>query len=201
MKSRDCNEVFVKCINDYHVNDNISTPIENPYQESTYEHLCYAKGWIDTVQWHLEDIIRDPKIDPLEVVNIKREIDASNQARVNQVELIDDWFIGHFKDTTANSDARLNSESPAWIIDKLSILSLKKFHMAEQVNRTGVDEEHINNCTEKLYIISEQLDDLSLCFDELMDEISSGVKYMKVYRQVKMYNDPKLNPSLYANEK
>ncbi|NQY66469.1 MAG: DUF4254 domain-containing protein [Flavobacteriales bacterium] len=201
MKAKDCNIIFRQCINDYHVEDNLSTPINNPFQEYSFEDLCYAKCWIDTVQWHLEDVIRDPKIEANDVVKIKREIDASNQGRVNQVEKIDDWFIHFFKDRVANQDARLNSESPAWIIDKLSILSLKKFHMQEQVDRTDVDEEHIKNCTNKLSIISEQLDDLSTCFDDLIKDINDGSKYMKVYRQVKMYNDPSLNPSLYAKEK
>jgi hypothetical protein len=200
MKSQDCNDIFDQCIKYYHVKDDVSTNVENPYPTSSIQNLCYAKGWIDAVQWHLEDIIRDPKIDPLEVVNIKRKIDASNQERVNQVEKIDDWFIEHFKDTTAQHDARLNSESPAWVVDKLSILCLKKYHMDEQVNRTDVDKDHIQNCSSKLSIIADQLDDLSQCFDELMSDISNGIKYMKVYRQVKMYNDPKLNPSLYSKK-
>lgn len=193
-----CNEIFNKAIEDYHLKDNVDTPINNPYDKDSIENRLYLKCWIDTVQWHLEDIIRDPHIDPLKALQIKRRIDRSNQDRTDLVEQIDSWFRQYFSDVVPQPDARLNTESPAWAVDRLSILALKIYHMKEQVERKDATEEHRQKCNDKLQVLLEQQKDLSLAIDQLLEDIKEGKKYMKVYRQMKMYNDPSTNPVLYA---
>ena len=192
-----CNEIFNQAIRDYHVTDNIDTPINNPYKRETIENRLYLKCWIDTVQWHFEDIIRDPHINPEEALSLKRRIDRSNQDRTDLVEQIDSYFRQKYADVKMQADARLNTESPAWAIDRLSILALKIYHMREQVERTDVDAEHHERCEAKLNILLEQQVDLSAAIDQLLANIEQGRIYMKVYRQMKMYNDPATNPVLY----
>ena len=192
-----CNEIFNQAIRDYHVTDNIDTPINNPYKRETIENRLYLKCWIDTVQWHFEDIIRDPHINPEEALSLKRRIDRSNQDRTDLVEQIDSYFRQKYADMKMQADARLNTESPAWAIDRLSILALKIYHMREQVERTDVDAEHHERCEAKLNILLEQQVDLSAAIDQLLADIEQGRIYMKVYRQMKMYNDPATNPVLY----
>lgn len=193
------NSIFVKVINDYHLIDDVDQDIHNPYERGTIEYDLYVKNWIDTVQWHLEDIIRDPHIDPVDALDLKRRIDKSNQDRTDLVERIDSYFLELYHDVTPLADASINTESPAWAIDRLSILALKIFHMQEQVSRTDATEEHRLRCETKLGILLEQQRDLSLAIDQLLDDIKAGRKYMKVYRQMKMYNDPSTNPVLYKN--
>ena len=195
--SQDCNRIFSKVINDYHLTDNIDTPINNPYNRDTIENRLYLKCWIDTVQWHYEDIIRDPHIDPVEALQLKRRIDNSNQDRTDLVEQIDSYFRQKYSEVTPLPDARINTESPAWAIDRLSILALKIYHMREQVERDDADEAHRKKCQAKLAILLEQQVDLSLAIDQLLEDIEAGRKYMKVYRQMKMYNDPSTNPIFY----
>ncbi|MBO4316254.1 MAG: DUF4254 domain-containing protein [Prevotella sp.] len=195
--TQDCNRIFSKVINDYHLTDNIDTHINNPYKRDTIENRLYLKCWIDTVQWHYEDIIRDPHIDPVEALQLKRRIDNSNQDRTDLVEQIDSYFRQKYSDVTPLPDARINTESPAWAIDRLSILALKIYHMREQVERKDADEAHRKKCQVKLAILLEQQVDLSLAIDQLLDDIEAGRKYMKVYRQMKMYNDPSTNPIFY----
>ncbi|MBF1605961.1 MAG: DUF4254 domain-containing protein, partial [Prevotella shahii] len=192
-----CNDIFNQAIRDYHVTDNIDTPINNPYKRETIENRLYLKCWIDTVQWHFEDIIRDPHIDPVEALNLKRRIDRSNQDRTDLVEQIDSYFRQKYADVQMLPDARLNTESPAWAIDRLSILALKIYHMQEQVERKDVEAEHREKCEAKLNILLEQQVDLSAAIDQLLADIEQGRIYMKVYRQMKMYNDPATNPVLY----
>lgn len=192
-----CNEIFNQAIRDYHVTDNIDTPINNPYKRETIENRLYLKCWIDTVQWHFEDIIRDPHINPEEALSLKRRIDRSNQDRTDLVEQIDSYFRQKYADVKMQADARLNTESPAWAIDRLSILALKIYHMREQVERTDVDAEHHERCEAKLNILLEQQVDLSTAIDQLLADIEQGRIYMKVYMQMKMYNDPATNPVLY----
>lgn len=192
-----CNDIFNQAIRDYHVTDNIDTPINNPYKRETIENRLYLKCWIDTVQWHFEDIIRDPHIDPVEALNLKRRIDRSNQDRTDLVEQIDSYFRQKYADVQMLPDARLNTESPAWAIDRLSILALKIYHMQEQVGRKDVEAEHREKCEAKLNILLEQQVDLSAAIDQLLADIEQGRIYMKVYRQMKMYNDPATNPVLY----
>ncbi|MFC2493816.1 MAG: DUF4254 domain-containing protein [Prevotella sp.] len=192
-----CNEIFNQAIRDYHVTDNIDTPINNPYKRETIENRLYLKCWIDTVQWHFEDIIRDPHINPEEALSLKRRIDRSNQDRTDLVEQIDSYFRQKYADVKMQADARLNTESPAWAIDRLSILALKIYHMREQVERTDVDDEHRERCKAKLNILLEQQVDLSAAIDQLLADIEQGRIYMKVYMQMKMYNDPATNPVLY----
>ena len=192
-----CNEIFNQAIRDYHVTDNIDTPINNPYKRETIENRLYLKCWIDTVQWHFEDIIRDPHINPEEALSLKRRIDRSNQDRTDLVEQIDSYFRQKYADVKMQADARLNTESPAWAIDRLSIRALKIYHMREQVERTDVDAEHHERCEAKLNILLEQQVDLSAAIDQLLADIEQGRIYMKVYRQMKMYNDPATNPVLY----
>ena len=191
------NEIFNQVINDYRVTDNVDTPINNPYERDTIENRLYLKCWIDTVQWHFEDLIRDPHIDPIEALQLKRRIDQSNQDRTDLVEQIDSYFRQFYSDVKVLDDATINTESPAWAIDRLSILALKIYHMKEQVERTDASEEHRKKCQAKLNVLLEQQVDLSTAIDQLLDDIQAGRKYMKVYRQMKMYNDPSTNPVLY----
>ena len=191
------NKIFNRAINDYHLTDDVNTPIHNPYAKDTIEHSLYLKCWIDTVQWHYEDIIRDPHIDPVEALALKRRIDRSNQDRTDLVEEIDSYFRQYYSGVTPMPDARLNTESPAWAVDRLSILALKIYHMKEQVDRKDAELEHIQKCQAKLDVLLEQQKDLSLAIDQLLQDIEMGRKYMKVYRQMKMYNDPDTNPILY----
>ena len=196
-----CNQVFNQAIRDYHVTDNIDTPINNPYERDSIENRLYLKCWIDTVQWHFEDIIRDPHIDPIEALALKRRIDRSNQDRTDLVEQIDSYFRQKYSDVNVLPDARINTESPAWAIDRLSILALKIYHMKEQAERTDASDEHRQKCLTKLNVLLEQQVDLGTAIDQLLEDIAAGRKYMKVYRQMKMYNDPSTNPVLYNNKK
>ncbi len=180
--------------------DNVDTPINNPYNRGEIENSLYVKCWIDTVQWHLEDIIRDPHIDPGKALGLKRRIDRSNQDRTDLVEEIDTYFRTRYAEVVPQPDARLNTESPAWAIDRLSILALKIWHMKEQAERAEATPEHREKCAAKLGVLLEQQKDLSLAIDQLLDDIAQGRKYMKVYRQMKMYNDPTTNPILYGNK-
>ena len=191
------NNIFRQAIRDYHLKDHVDNPINNPYERNTIEHSLYLKCWIDTVQWHLEDIIRDPHIDPVEALALKRRIDSSNQDRTDLVEEIDSYFRQTYSEVKPLADARLNTESPAWAVDRLSILALKIWHMKEQTERTDADAEHIARCQAKLAMLLEQQKDLSTAIDQLLEDIAQGRKYMKVYRQMKMYNDPATNPVLY----
>ena len=191
------NKIFLQAIRDYHLKDDVDTEINNPYESNSIEHNLYLKCWIDTVQWHLEDIIRDPHIDPVKALGLKRRIDRSNQDRTDLVEEIDGYFRTTYSEVTPLPDARLNTESPAWAVDRLSILALKIWHMQEQTERKDVDAEHIARCQAKLNVLREQQGDLSTAIDQLLEDIEAGRKYMKVYRQMKMYNDPSTNPILY----
>jgi hypothetical protein len=193
--------VFEQSIRDYHQFDNVDQPINNPFPKEKFEHLLYFKNWIDTVQWHFEDIIRDPNIDPVAALKLKRRIDASNQERTDMVEYIDSYFLQKFASVTVKENAKINSESPAWAFDRLSILSLKIFHMKEEANRTPASQEHRDKCQEKLNTLLEQRSDLSTAIDDLLTDIEKGNKFMKVYKQMKMYNDDDLNPILYQNKK
>lgn len=195
------NSIFSQVITNYHKSDNVDAPINNPYELRSIEYYLYLKNWIDTVQWHLEDIIRDPNIDPIEALKIKRRIDKSNQDRTDLVELIDSYFLDKYKEVRALPDATINTESPAWAIDRLSILALKIFHMREQVDRQDTTPEHHDSCLKKLNVLLEQQKDLSCAIDQLLADIETGKKYMKVYKQMKMYNDPALNPILYGQKK
>jgi hypothetical protein len=201
MTSEQFNRIFEQVINDYHQYDEIYAEQQNPFSSDTIEELLYSKCWIDTMQWHMEDEIRNPAIQPVEAVKWKRAIDYSNQLRTDIVEDIDVYFMEKFKDITPAETARFNTESPAGAIDRLSILALKIYHMRLESSRTDASEEHIAQCRRKLFILMQQQTDLSLAIDELLEDIVNGDKYMKVYRQMKMYNDPELNPVLYNNKK
>lgn len=192
-----CQPLFLEAINAYHVTDNVDTPIQNPYTVGTIEHDLYLKAWIDTVQWHFEDIIRDPLINPAEALILKRRIDKSNQDRTDLVERIDSYFLTKYKEVIVLSNATINTESPAWAIDRLCILNLKIYHMKEQVNRADATADHRARCQQKLDVLLEQQKDLSQAIDTLLDDIAAGRKYMKVYKQMKMYNDKDTNPVLY----
>lgn len=191
------NAIFNQSIADYHVNDNVDFPINNPYEPQTIEYYLYLKNWIDTVQWHFEDIIRNPNIDPIEALALKRRIDSSNQERTDLVELIDSYFWEQYNAVEKQSNARLNTESPAWAMDRLSILQLKIHHMRVETERTDTSKDHKEQCTVKLHTLLDQNTDLTTAIDQLMDEYAAGTRVMKVYKQMKMYNDPSLNPVLY----
>ena len=193
--------IFEQSIIDYHKFDNVNQPINNPYPKDQIEHLLYAKNWVDTVQWHYEDIIRDPNIDPVEALVLKRKIDASNQVRTDMVEYIDSYFLQKYTSVNVKETAKINSESPAWAFDRLSILALKIYHMSEEATREEASEEHRAKCQEKLNVLLEQKKDLTTAIDDLLTDIEAGDKYMKVYKQMKMYNDDELNPVLYQNKK
>lgn len=192
------NQIFQKVIDTYHIKNTVDQVFSNIYNENDHliEHLLYRKCWIDTVQWHYEDIIRDPNIDPVEALKLKRQIDASNQDRTDMVEYIDGYFLSLYNDVKPKSDATINTESPAWAIDRLSILALKIYHMNEEVERPDASSSHKLNCTTKLNVLLEQRQDLSQAIDDLLLDIKNGDKYMKVYKQMKMYNDDELNPVL-----
>lgn len=196
--SQESFEIFDRAIADYHKTDDVDFPISNPYKEKSIEFYLYLKNWIDTVQWHLEDIIRDPKIDPVKALAIKRRIDRSNQDRTDLVELIDSYFLDRFSQVRTLPDATINTESPAWAVDRLSILALKIFHMRIEAQRTDTPVDQQQRCKEKLAVLLEQKKDLSTAIDMLLDDMAAGRKYMKVYKQMKMYNDPTLNPVLYG---
>src|SRR5690554_95094 len=192
------NAIFKEVIDKYHVLDKVDQEFENPYddKEQLLEHLLYRKSWIDIVQWHYEDIIRDPNIDPVAALKLKRKIDASNQDRTDTVEYIDSYFLGKYKEVKLKADATINTESPAWGVDRLSILALKIYHMHEEATREDATEAHRDSCQLKLDILLEQRTDLSTAIEQLLNDIASGDKYMKVYKQMKMYNDDELNPVL-----
>lgn len=194
------NGIFQQSIADYHKTDNVDAPINNPYEFRSIEYFLYLKNWIDTVQWHLEDIIRDPNIDPVAALALKRRIDKSNQERTDLVEMIDSYWLDMYKDVKVAKDATINTESPAWAIDRLSILALKIYHMQAEVERNDADAEHKAKCKAKLDVLLAQRTDLSSAIDQLLADIEAGRKYMKVYKQMKMYNDPALNPVLYASK-
>ena len=193
--------IFERAIADYHVTDCVDTPIQNPYPQGTIEADLYRKCWIDAVQWHFEDIIRDPQIAPADAVVLKRRIDKSNQDRTDLVETIDSYFYTKYRNIKPQPDATINTESPAWAIDRLSILALKIWHMREQTERTDATAEHRTTCQKKLDVLLEQQVDLSTAIDQLLADIEAGRKWMKVYKQMKMYNDPATNPVLYGGTK
>jgi len=197
LNAEQCYKIFTQSIDDYHVHDHVDTPVKNPFAVGSFESLLYAKNWIDTVQWHLEDIIRKPDINPTEALQIKRRIDKSNQDRTDLVERIDDYFLEQFKDVVPKKEARMNSETPAWLLDRMSILMLKIYHMKEQTLRKDVTDEHIAKCSQKLSTLMEQRADMQMAYDELIEDIRLGNRKFKVYRQMKMYNDSSLNPMLY----
>ena len=191
-------EIFQRSINEYHIKDSVDQSFENRFsKDQVFESMMYKKAWIDTVQWHLEDIIRKPSIDPKEALVIKRRIDKSNQDRTDMVEKIDDYFFQKFKDITSSNDAILNTETPAWAIDRLSILELKIYHMRIESERESADESHKLNCLEKLNVLLLQRENLSTAIDQLLTNISEGKVKAVTYKQMKMYNDNKLNPELY----
>ncbi|WP_158728071.1 MULTISPECIES: DUF4254 domain-containing protein [unclassified Flavobacterium] len=201
MFSKIAYSVFEQSIKDYHQFDNVDQPINNPFPKDKFEHLLYHKNWIDTVQWHFEDIVRDPNIDPVAALSLKRRIDASNQERTDMVEYIDSYFLQKYSQVMVKDHAKINSESPAWAFDRLSILALKIYHMQEEATRAEASQDHRDKCQAKLNVLLEQRTDLSTAIDDLLTDIEKGDKFMKVYKQMKMYNDDELNPVLYQNKK
>ncbi len=193
--------VFEKSIEDYHQFDDVNQPIANPYEKGSIEHLLYAKNWVDTVQWHYEDIIRDPQIDPVAALVLKRKIDASNQVRTDMVEYIDSYFLDKYKNVQVKPNAKINTESPAWAMDRLSILALKIYHMQEEATRPDASADHRAKCQAKLDVLLEQKQDMFTSISQLIEDIENGDKFMKAYKQMKMYNDEELNPVLYQNKK
>ena len=200
MFTNKANDIFRRAIADYHEKDNVDTPMENPYRRQSIDSILYHKCWIDTVQWHFEDIIRDPHINADDAVALKRRIDRSNQDRTDLVEEIDSYFRQQYSHVVPLPEARINTESPAWAIDRLSILALKIYHMKEQTERTDATVEHCQKCEAKLSVLIEQQQDLGTAIDQLLEDIEGGRKYMNVYRQMKMYNDPSTNPVLYGKK-
>ena len=195
MKAIDLYRLFSQQIVEYHKTDSVDAEQRNPYKEGTYENLLWEKSWVDTVQWHLEDLVRPDDVDPVEALKLKRRIDRSNQHRTDLVERIDDHYFLHFKDVAPQADARLNTETPAWAIDRLSILALKVYHFEIEARRG--DEEHRARCQAKLNTLLTQREDLTTAIDQLLEDLAAGRRVMKLYRQMKMYNDPSLNPMLY----
>lgn len=192
--------IFNRSTDDYHITDDVDAVKPNHYENNSLEQILYDKNWIDTVQWHLEDIIRDENIDPVKALEIKRRIDASNQKRTDLVEFIDSWFLNKYKNTTPNADAKINTETPAWAVDRLSILALKVYHMDLEANRASASDEHREKCQMKLNTLLEQKKDLSSAIDQLLNDIENGLVKIKTYKQMKMYNDETLNPVLYKKK-
>ncbi len=203
MFSEKANTLFQEAIHKYHEIGDVNQEFTNPYDRESdlIGHLLYRKCWIDTVQWDYEDLIRDPDIHPEEALKLKRRIDASNQDRTDTVEYIDSYFLTRYKDVTVKEDATINTESPAWAVDRLSILNLKIFHMEREAHREDATPGHRAKCKEKLKVLLEQREDLSAALDQLLADIENGDKYMKTYKQMKMYNDEELNPVLRAKKK
>ena len=200
MKGIDINKIFKEAISDYHLVNNVEAKMPQKYTDNEFKKLLYLKNWIDTVQWHLEDIIRDPQNHPDFLVSIKRRIDQSNQYRTDTVEQIDELLFDTFKNISLKENSRLNSETPAWLLDRMSILQLKIYHFEEQIERKDADETHLNTVKLKLMILQIQEKDLALCYDQLMEDLAEGRKHMKLYKQMKMYNDPNLNPVFYTKK-
>lgn len=194
-------KVFNLSVENYHINDDVNHIIENPFEEASLEQILYSKNWIDSVQWHLEDIIREEDINAEEALRLKRTIDASNQKRTDLVEYVDAWFYKKYQDITPNSDAKINTETIAWAVDRLSILALKIYHMKQEALRESASEKHREKCTTKLNVLIEQHKDLSQAIDQLLVDIENGTVKMKLYKQMKMYNDESLNPILYQKTK
>jgi hypothetical protein len=196
-----CYKIFEESTLVYHKTDDVDQPCAAKYEAGSIEQTLYAKNWIDAVQWHLEDIIRNPEIDPVEALALKRRIDRSNQDRTDMVEELDTYFRNKYADVKVDANATINTESPAWALDRLSILALKIYHMEQEVKRTDADAHHIARCQAKLDVLTEQRSDLITAINQLLEDIAAGRKYMKVYRQMKMYNDPATNPVLYGAKK
>ncbi|MCF0219121.1 MAG: DUF4254 domain-containing protein [Muribaculaceae bacterium] len=196
--AENCNKIFDDTVALYHQKDDVDFIPQNPWDTQSVEHLLFSKNWIDAVQWHLEDIIRDPNIDPVAALALKRRIDHSNQDRTDMVEALDTWFRTLYAEVKPLPEATINTESPAWAVDRLSILALKIYHMAAETARTDAAPDHRARCQAKLDVLLEQRADLTAAIDCLLDDIAAGRKYMKVYRQMKMYNDPTTNPVLYG---
>lgn len=192
--------IFEESIVEYHIKDDVYQVFVNKYEKGHIENLLYAKNWVDTVQWHYEDIVRDPEIDPVDALDLKRKIDASNQVRTDMVEYIDSYFLDKYKEITPKHNAKINTETIAWSIDRLSILALKIYHMNLEANRKEATESHRENCTQKLNVLLEQKKDMFTSIDQLIEDIENGDKIMKVYKQMKMYNDQDLNPVLYQSK-
>jgi len=197
METKDIFALFERQIIDYHKIDSVDAPTVNPYAEGSFEHLLWEKNYVDTVQWHLEDLVRPDDVDPVEALRLKRWIDRSNQRRTDLVERIDDYYMLHFASVDVKPEAKINTETPAWAIDRLSILALKIYHFGIEVARKDVSPEHHERCQAKYNTLLEQKGDLMQAIDDLLQELSAGTKRMKLYRQMKMYNDPMLNPMLY----
>ena len=195
MKANDLYNLFAQQVAEYHKTDNVDAPQHNPYPDGTFEALLWEKSWVDTVQWHLEDLVRPDDVDPVYALQLKRRIDRSNQHRTDLVERIDDHYMAQFGHVAPVADARLNTETPAWAIDRLSILALKVYHFQIEAHRG--DDAHRAKCQAKLDTLLTQRADLTLAIDQLLDDLAAGRRQMKLYRQMKMYNDPSLNPSLY----
>ncbi len=200
MFTGNANAIFNRAIEDYHRHDDVDHVFETPFAAGSLDALLYEKNMVDTVQWHLEDIIRDPNIDPVDALALKRRIDRSNQVRTDMVEYIDSYMLDKYQDVKPCAEARLNPETPAWAIDRLSILALKIYHMRQETLRDDVDDAHRDACRKKLDTLLTQQVDLSMAIEELLEDIEAGRKYMKTYKQMKMYNDPSLNPVLYGNK-
>jgi hypothetical protein len=198
MFTETANRIFKEVIDTYHILDDPYQSFTNTYDKEAHllEHLLYRKSWIDTVQWHYEDIIRDPNIDPEAALVLKRKIDASNQDRTDMVEYIDSYFLEKYQHVKVRDGATINTESPAWGVDRLSILALKVYHMNEEATRENASASHREACQRKLDVLLEQRVDLSTAIEQLLGDIANGRKYMKVYKQMKMYNDDELNPVL-----
>ena len=199
--SKTCNSIFQQVIDDYHLQNFVDANKRNPYGNSNFfEKMIYDKCWIDTIQWHLEDIIRVPDISPDEALKIKRRIDSSNQDRTDMVEELDDYFFEKYTNSNPSKLAILNTETPAWAIDRLSILALKIYHMSEEANRKSASDDHRKKCSEKLEGLLTQRKNLSKAIDQLLENISKGNVIISTYKQMKMYNDDSLNPELYSKD-
>jgi len=187
-----------KLIADWHIKNNFNADtLKGSIEDAIVLLLRY-----NYELWHQEDIARDPKATDTEIARVKRNIDKLNQKRNDMIEKVDEKIsdILSDKNIEVNKDATMNSETPGSIIDRLSINMLKIYHMKEQTQRTDASQKHIESCRQKLNILEIQKGDLSVCLTELMNDLLKGTKYFKVYRQMKMYNDPNLNPVLYGKK-
>lgn len=173
------------------------SPVSNPYS-SLMEIVCKQHSF-NFLLWHEEDIARSRDVGDARIAEVKRSIDGYNQNRNDWIEKIDDWITEYLQQNLiqAPSSAQLNTETPGSVIDRLSILALRIYHLNEQAERADASPEHIESVQRKIAVCLLQHDDLSISLEQLLGDIGAGRKRHLTYRQFKMYNDPTLNPYLY----
>ena len=174
-------------------------PQDDSSESADFPSLVSAQHQVNFELWHQEDLARDPDVSDSKIAGVKRAIDVLNQRRNDLIEQLDQFLVNVLSRENVNTtdQTELNSETPGSMIDRLSINALKIYHMNEEIQREDVAESHRKKCFGKLSVLQEQREDLRQCLDKLLVDLSTGKKRLKVYQQMKMYNDESLNPVLY----